>query len=88
LGCLLVFDYRLALALLALTALVGLLTRQYTLSLMAVIATAPLFAGWLGHGPILAWGWSAPVVLVWYAHRANIAAAVARLRRQDGGANG
>jgi glycerol-3-phosphate acyltransferase PlsY len=83
LGCLLVFDYHVALALLALAGVASLLTRQITLGLMAAIAAAPLLAGWLGHGPIAAWGWSAPLALIWYSHRENIAAAFARLRGQD-----
>jgi glycerol-3-phosphate acyltransferase PlsY len=85
LGCLLVYDFRLVLAVGVLAALVGLATRQYTLGLMVVIVLAPPLALWLGHVPAIAWGLAAMVPLLWFAHRNNVRAAIARLRGQAGG---
>jgi glycerol-3-phosphate acyltransferase PlsY len=80
LGALLVFDDRLAAVLLALAGLAGGLSRQYTLSLMIVIAAAPVFAAIMGHTPAEALGLAFVALLIVIAHRTNILTALKAAR--------
>ncbi len=78
LGAMLVFDYRLALGVLALVGLLALLSRQVTFSLVAGLVVAPLLAVGLGHPAPASVALLAGLLL--YAHRPNIQAALQRLR--------
>jgi glycerol-3-phosphate acyltransferase PlsY len=60
LGAMLVFDYRLAAIVLVLTGLAGILSRQFTLGLIAVIATTPVLSLMLGHTPFDLPAWRSP----------------------------
>ncbi len=82
LGAMLVFDYRLATVLVALTGLVGVLSRQFTISLMVVIAAAPVFAANMGHTPTEALGLAMVALLIVIAHRTNILTALKGTRSQ------
>ncbi len=82
LGTMLVFDYRLTITLMALTALLGVFSRQFTLSLMAVIATAPVIAIIVGHTLTEAFGLAATFLLIIIAHRTNILTALKRIEGQ------
>ncbi len=81
LGALLVLDYRLPLVALPLIGLAWLLSRQMTLSLVGGVLLVPLLALVLGHSPALAVGLALVAAVLLYAHRPNIAAALARLRQ-------
>lgn len=76
LGAMLVLDYRLAIALIALTILLGRLTKQYTLAVMALTAAAPVAAILMWHTPPESLGIAAASVLVLLAHRKNLLTAL------------
>jgi glycerol-3-phosphate acyltransferase PlsY len=78
----LVFDYRLATVLVVLTGLAGVLSRQLTLGLMAVVAAAPVLAAFMGHTPIELFALAMVVLLIVAAHRTNILAALRGKQRQ------
>jgi len=81
-GALVVIDYRVAGVILALTALLAIVSGQRTLSLMAVVAIAPGIAAALGHTLAESAGWAMMAILILFAHRSNILTA---LRRTAGG---
>lgn len=81
LGALLAFDWRLPAMVLPLIVLAWLLSRQMTFSLVGGVLLVPVLAVVLGHTPAVGVGLAAVAVLLLYAHRPNIQAAVARLRQ-------
>lgn len=84
-GALVVIDYRVAGVILALTALLAIVSGQRTLSLMAVVAIAPGIAAALGHTLAQSAGWAMMAILILFAHRRNILTA---LQRSAGGPGG
>lgn len=84
LGAVLVFDYRLIAVLVVLTGVAGVLSRQLTLSLMAVIAAIPVFAVIVGHTPTESFALAVVVLLIVAAHRKNILETIKRKSRQAG----
>jgi glycerol-3-phosphate acyltransferase PlsY len=83
LGSLLIYDLRLVLVAGILILIVGSLTRQFTLSLMAVITIGPLIAIGLGHTLIEAAGLGVIALLLLITQRANIRAALDKLRNHE-----
>lgn len=79
-GALLVLDYRVALSLLVLVGLSVILTRQKTFSAVGGVLLAPLLALLWGHPPGVGVMLALVALLVTHANRANIRAALARLR--------
>ena len=84
LGAMLVFDYRLATILLVLTGLAGILSRQFTLSLIMVIATTPVLSLMLGHTPTETIALAMVVLSIVIAHRTNILQAIEDREHQIG----
>jgi glycerol-3-phosphate acyltransferase PlsY len=82
LGALVIYDLRLFLISGMLILFLGIVTRQFTLSLMAVIAIGPVIAIGLGHTPIEALGLGVIALLLLITQRANIRSALAKLRNQ------
>lgn len=83
-GVLLVVDSRVAVVILALAALLAIVSGQRTLSLMVVVAIAPVLTAVMGHTPIQSVGWAVIALLILGAHRTNILTAVRRLRGEAG----
>ena len=82
-GAMLLFDHRVALAIAGLTALLGVLSRRYTLGMTAAVAVGPAMAALMGRSPAAIAGLAATVVLVLVAHRSNICAALDRNRTRN-----
>ena len=82
LGASLVFDYRLPIVVGAVTGLFGLLSRQLTLSLLSVVAAAPVIAALMGHALTATLGLALTALLILIAHRTNIRIALEQIRRQ------
>ena len=82
LGAALLFDYRFTIVIIALTGLLGVLSRQFALSLMLVIAIAPLIAALIGHTPAEAVGLGITALLILFAHRTNILSDLKQIRNR------
>ncbi|MDQ4077372.1 MAG: glycerol-3-phosphate acyltransferase [Chloroflexota bacterium] len=82
LGAMLMYDFRLPIVISALTLLLGSLSKQFTLSLMLVIAAAPLVAALFGHTSAEAGGVAMTALFILLAHRTNIATALKALWSQ------
>lgn len=84
LGAMLVFDYRLAIVLIAFTAVLGILSKQFTLSLMVAIPIAPVIATLMGHTLAEGLALATTALLILFAHRANVLAALRGMHSQTG----
>jgi glycerol-3-phosphate acyltransferase PlsY len=82
LGASLVFDYRLPVVVGAVAGLLWLWSRQLTLSLLSVVAAAPVIAAFMGHTLTATVGLALTALLILIAHRTNIRIACEQIRRQ------
>lgn len=71
-GAVLVFDYRLALLGLIIAALLTLITRRATLGFMLGVASVPVIALGLAHTGLTFLALLIVVLIIFYAHRANL----------------
>ena len=71
-GALVVYDWRLAAMVLVLAGALALLTRQTTLSMMAVLLVVPWMALSLHHNPAAVGGLTLTLLVIVYAHRTNM----------------
>jgi glycerol-3-phosphate acyltransferase PlsY len=72
LGIVLVFDWTVAVAPLAVGALMLIVTRRFTISGLVAIALSPVAAAWQGHGALEVSGLAIIAVMILYAHRSNM----------------
>ena len=79
-GALLVVDYRLVIYPAIIAGLLGVMSRQFTLSLMVVIAIVPFIAAIMGYKPVEVLGLAMTALLLLIAHRTNILMSLKRIR--------
>ena len=84
LGAALIFDCWLVLLVLSLAAMIFVLIRERTLSIMVPIALSPGIAAIMGRPPAVLTGASVIALLVVFTHKANIRDAIRGLRRTPG----
>lgn len=81
LGAILMFDYRVALLAVAIAVLLFLISRRNELFFLIGVASTPITAFFLGHEREIVAGMVAVIVIIWYAHRANIRESLRKLRQ-------
>ena len=84
LGAALIFDCWLVLLVLSLAAMIFVLIRERTLSIMVPIALSPGIAAIMGRPPAVLTGASVIALLVVFTHKANIRDAIRGFRRTPG----
>ena len=80
LGAMGVFDYQMIAIILTATTILSLMSRQLTLTLMVIIATAPVIGMVRGYSPLEVSGLVIISLLLIYAHRMNIKTSVLKIR--------